>query len=125
MSALPPLQHRVLIVEDDYFLASELSAILLEVGASVLGPVSQAEHALRLATEQEPDCVLLDINLRGELAFALAEHMRDAGVAVIFTTGYDRSVLPETLQDTVCLRKPLDLVVLVDRIRACRRRRLD
>lgn len=125
MSALAPLQHRVLIVEDDYFLASELAAFLQDVGASVLGPVSQSEHALRLATEQEPDCVLLDINLRGELAFALAQHMKDVGVSVIFTTGYDASILPATLQDTVCLRKPVDLGVLIERIRACPRRGLN
>lgn len=125
MSALPPLQRRVLIVEDDYFLAAELAALLQEFGASVLGPVGQAADALRLVSEGEPDCVLLDINLRGELAFGLAEYMQASGITVILTTGYDRWVLPETLQETICLRKPVDLDVLIERIRDCPLRRLN
>lgn len=113
---------RVLVVEDDYLVATELATILRESGAQVLGPVASAAECLRIARQQVPDCVLLDINLRGELAFSLADELRARGIETIFTTGYDSSVLPERLQTSVCLRKPLDLPSLITHIRAHARR---
>jgi CheY-like chemotaxis protein len=65
--------YRLLVVEDDYFVAQHLCTILREAGATVLGPAPNASSARSLTTALRPDCVLLDINLDGEYSFDLAE----------------------------------------------------
>ncbi len=47
-----------------------------------------------LAAESQPDCVLLDVDLKGHFVFELAEELIGRGVPSIFTTGYDASFLP-------------------------------
>src|SRR5262245_34301843 len=81
---------RVLIVEDDYFVANECASLLREQGADVLGPVPDASRGREIIAEETPDCVLLDVNLKGDFAFELASELLDLHIPIIFTTGYDR-----------------------------------
>jgi len=120
-TAGPQLGCRVLIVEDDYFLATELARVLELHGALPLGPVASVEESRRLVAEQAPHVVLLDINLRGESTFGLATELRQRGVATIFTTGYDNAVLPPALRDMDFIRKPVDVPALLNRIRSSMR----
>ena len=54
----------VLIVDDHLILRSGLRLLLeLESGIEVLGDASSAEDALRLASELQPDVILMDIQL--------------------------------------------------------------
>src|SRR5258708_40132427 len=87
--------YRLLVVEDDYFVAQDLCATLRECGATVLGPAPSISSARSLANALRPDCVLLDINLDGELAFNLAKELQAHGVRTVFTTGYDASFVPQ------------------------------
>lgn len=59
-------------------MANEL-AILRHQGATVLRPASSVDGARRLVLGLEPDCVLLDVNLRGESGFPLAEELLHRG----------------------------------------------
>lgn len=110
--------YRVLVVEDDYFVAEELAAALERNGATVLGPASSVEAGRSLAGEHAPDCVLLDVNLRGENAFELADELRERGIFTVFATGYDSDLVPEHLRDANYLRKPLEITAVVRLIRA-------
>ena len=107
----------VLVVEDEYLIAMEIAALLRNHGAQVLGPVPDEARTRELVSEQTPDCVLMDINLKGERVFDLAQHLLDRGLPVIFTTGYDATVLPEPLQGAPCLQKPLDWRALIAMVR--------
>jgi DNA-binding response OmpR family regulator len=98
----------VLVVEDDYFVANESASVLRNHGARVLGPVPDMDRARGLISEEEPDCVLLDVNLKGEMVYALAEDLLHLGIPAVFTTGYDASFLPATLQGMPCLQKPVE-----------------
>jgi len=104
---------RVLIVEDDYFVANECASLLREQGADVLGPVPDAARGREIISDETPDCVLLDVNLKGDFAFELAGELLDLHIPIIFTTGYDRSVLPAGLRNAPCLQKPIESHVLV------------
>ncbi len=57
---------RVLIVEDERLVARELQIRLEENGYRVTGNVASADNALRAASEQVPDIVLMDIHIQGE-----------------------------------------------------------
>jgi CheY-like chemotaxis protein len=116
----------VLVVEDEYLVAMEITTLLRNHGANVMGPIPDAARARALVSARAPDCVLMDINLRGERVFDLAQHLLDRGLPVIFTTGYDATVLPETLQASPHLQKPLDpraLIAMVKRETALLRKR--
>ena len=109
--------YRLLVVEDDYFVAQDLCATLRECGATVLGPAPSISSARSLVNALRPDCVLLDINLDGELAFDLAKELQARGVRTVFTTGYDASFVPQHLRHTVRLQKPVDATALLRSIR--------
>jgi DNA-binding response OmpR family regulator len=106
----------VLVVEDDYFVAKEVASILREHGANVLGPVPDVARGRALLSKNEPDCALLDVNLKGQFVFELAEELLDRGVPPLFTTGYDSSFLPPQLRKAPCLQKPIDSRDLVKAI---------
>jgi DNA-binding response OmpR family regulator len=112
---------RILVVEDDYFIADEICATLRESGAEVLGPAPDIQQGLDVVKSQHIDCAVLDINLHGDLAFSLASELRDRGTPSIFATGYDRSVLPGAFSDSVRLEKPVDLTALLHAVQSvCR-----
>jgi DNA-binding response OmpR family regulator len=108
---------RVLVVEDDYFVASECANALREHGARVLGPVPDMSRARATLSASAPDCVLLDVNLKGEMVFELARELKGQGMPLVFTTGYDTSFLPPVLRDSPCLQKPVDELELVASVR--------
>lgn len=109
---------RVLVVEDDYFIADEICATLRNGGAEVLGPAPDIEHGLDMVKSQRIDCAVLDINLHGHLAFSLASELKRRGTPSIFATGYDSSVLPESFSGSVRLEKPVDLAALLEAVRS-------
>jgi CheY-like chemotaxis protein len=98
----------ILVVEDEYYLADEASAILSQVGADIVGPVPTLRQAqAMLDTDTKIDGALLDVNLRGEQVFELADALHSRGVPFAFATGYDGDVLPDRFVDRVVLSKPV------------------
>jgi CheY-like chemotaxis protein len=57
--------RRVLVVEDEYFVAQQIARAFRELGAQVLGPVPTSEAAIAIAREKKVDAAVLDIHLRG------------------------------------------------------------
>lgn len=99
---------RVLIVEDEYYLADDTRSILSDAGAEVLGPVATvAEASGIIDAERKIDAVLLDVNLRGEMAFEVADTLRSRAIPFAFVTGYDRTALPQRFADAPSLEKPV------------------
>src|SRR5437016_383439 len=56
---------RILIVEDDYFVATDLEHTIREAGYEVVGIAVSAEEAIQLAQEKEPTLAVMDIRLVG------------------------------------------------------------
>jgi len=108
---------RILVVEDDYIVANECSSVLRRHGAQVLGPVPDVSRARAALATELPDCILLDINLKGEMVFDLARELVVRAIPIIFTTGYDSSILPPSLRSRPCLQKPIETRELVQAVR--------
>lgn len=101
---------RVLVAEDEYMLADDLRLELEEVGAIVLGPVGALAEALAvIAAEPHIDGAILDVNLAGEAVYPAADALIARGVPIVFTTGYDRSILPDRFGGVVRCQKPINI----------------
>ncbi len=101
----------VLVVEDEALIGLELEQSLSARGIVVIGPCATIAEALDRIAEHRPDAALLDLNLGGEMSFAVAEALLAlGGVRIVFCTGYDGDrPLPPGLTDVTVLRKPFDL----------------
>jgi CheY-like chemotaxis protein len=98
---------RVLIAEDNLFAAMELEKALSDLGCQPIGPVAQLDQAMRFAQQENLDGALLDIDLRGELVFAVAEELERRRIPVIFASGYDTDdMFPARFVRHPRLRKP-------------------
>ena len=70
----------VIVVEDDPIIALDVEDRLRTLGVSVVRIASSVAHALDLISAQPPDFALLDVGLRHETSFAVAEKLRALGV---------------------------------------------
>lgn len=101
-------RRRVLVVEDDFFVASSLALCLEADGIEVIGPAASVTAALELIARDEAiDGAVLDINLNGEMVYPVAETLRGRGVPYVFTTGYDMRSVAQQEADTPCFEKPV------------------
>ncbi|MEY8839454.1 response regulator [Cribrihabitans sp. XS_ASV171] len=107
-------EKRILVVEDEYLVAADLSETLQELGATVVGPVSSVQEALAAVTsDQTLDGATLDVTLGQEKSFGVAEALQKRGVPFVLLTGYDDRSLPENLRDVPRCDKPFDVHKLV------------
>lgn len=96
---------RVLVVEDSWHVANALKTLLEELGIDVAGPASSLQEAERLLATRAPQLAIIDINLKGEMAYGLIDRLNDRGVGVVVISGY---AVPQVAQSKVAavLQKP-------------------
>lgn len=106
---------RVLVVEDNPVIAFDIDDALRDVGAEVVGPALDLTSGLRLARAegQELDGAVLDIDLRGEMVWPLAQLLRNEDIPVVFVSADCRDPLPEAFRDTHCLSKPAPSATII------------
>lgn len=98
---------RVLVVEDQWHVANALRSLLEVEGMEVSGPAGKTADAHRLADEHKPELAVVDINLKGEMAYSLIDDLHDRGVRVVVISGY--AVLPRlSAKVAAVLQKPFN-----------------
>jgi DNA-binding response OmpR family regulator len=84
---------RILVVEDEVLIGEDVSNTLKSHGYEVIGIANSAQQAVRMAIANEPDLVLMDVRIRGDLdgfeAHRLVEDAIGKPVPVIFLTASD------------------------------------
>src|SRR5579875_2422360 len=105
---------RILLVEDEYYIASDLKRMLSQRGAAPVGPAADLPTGLSLAATEDLDAAVLDVNLGETRSFAIADCLKARGVPYILLTGYDSWSLPARYQDAPRLEKPYFDQKLVD-----------
>ena len=105
---MPLRGGRVLIVEDDYFIAQDLASSFENAGIQILGPVPSLEGALAALGQERIDGAVLDINLDGEKVYELADALITGGVPVVFVTGYERPSIPACYSAVPLCLKPVE-----------------
>jgi CheY-like chemotaxis protein len=93
---------RILIAEDDPFVAQDLRNRLETLDYAIADTASTAQEAVKLAQRLKPDLVLMDIQLPGEMdGIQAAGQIRAFHVPIVYVTGFwdgpllDRAKLTE------------------------------
>lgn len=89
-------ETRILIVEDEFIVASDIESRLLDLGYSVVGKADTGEKGIELARSLTPDLILMDVHLRGSMdgITAATEIRQSFNLPVVFLTAYaDESTL--------------------------------
>src|SRR5579875_3417492 len=82
--------ERILVVEDESIVAKNIQSRLKKLGYNVLALVSSGEEAIRRAEQTQPDLVLMDIVLKGDIdgVEAAKEIRARLNIPIIFLTAY-------------------------------------
>jgi PAS domain S-box-containing protein len=87
---------RILIGEAEVIIAADIAGLLRDLGYEVVGMVTRGEEAVRAAEETNPDLILMDIRLEGEIdgVEASAQIRSRMDIPVVYLTAYaDKDVL--------------------------------
>ncbi len=107
---------RVLLVEDSWQVADALKLLLEKTGLIVSGPVATAKEAQALVAEHAPQLAIVDVNLKGEMAYALMDWLHQRGIKVLVISGY--ADLPRPLRKFgAILHKPFTADALLTTLR--------
>ena len=111
-------KSRILIVEDEPFIALTLEDMLDDLGFAHAGTVSHVSDAVAMIESEPVDCALLDVNLGSEKIDPVADLLASRGCPFIFTTGYGRSGIPASHAERPVLQKPFRMDDLASILRA-------
>lgn len=104
-----PRRQRILIVEDEPFIALTLEAMLSELGFEVAGCAGQISAALELISREQIDGAILDVNLGLQRIDPVADILASRACPFFFTTGYGISGVPTRHAGRVVLQKPFGM----------------
>lgn len=107
----------VLVVEDDFYQATDTREAFELAGAVVIGPFSTVAAATKAVAQTPPDGAVLDIDLGGGPEFDLARDLKRRGIPTLFVSGHPASVLPADLSDLPHLEKPAERPAIVKALR--------
>lgn len=111
----PDLQGlRILVVEDEYFIAEEMAEVLSGAGADVVGPLATVAGALRAVREERLNAAILDVNLGGQMVWPVVEALGNRGLPVVLSTGYDAGALPPPYLGLPRCEKPINPRLVVE-----------
>jgi CheY-like chemotaxis protein len=112
-SSGPLAGRRVLVIEDEYFLADDIARALGGLGARIVGPFGDLNEATEAVDRDTAiDAAIVDINLHNEMVFPLARVLRMRGVPFVFTSGYDKGLIGAEFHDVKLWIKPLDIAAV-------------
>jgi CheY-like chemotaxis protein len=98
--------RRILVVEDDYLVASLIQDVLESAGCVVSGPIPRLPQAVDAAKAEACDAAVLDVNLGGTRVFPVAEVLTQRHIPFVFVTGYGANALPDEHHGRPMIRKP-------------------
>jgi CheY-like chemotaxis protein len=100
--------RQILIVEDNFLVATAIAQMLETRGFEIIGPVGTVRDALALVKNCERiDGAVLDVNLHGTMAYPIVDALRSKSVPLVFMTGYDRRSIEPGYADVPCMQKPV------------------
>jgi len=111
--------RHILVVEDDFTIASNLTKSLEKLGASIIGPANSVASAMALIeSAAKLDAAVLDIHLGSQKVFLVPQALLARGVPFVFTTGYSQASLPRAFAKQDLCEKPINTRALAQLLSA-------
>jgi DNA-binding response OmpR family regulator len=107
---------RVLVVEDEFLVATLIEDMLQSAGCVVSGPIPRLAEALDAVDRGSYDAAILDVNLGGERIDPVAQALSYRNVPFAFLTGYSTGSLPGEYAERPYLRKPFKITDLLSTV---------
>ncbi len=104
----------ILIVDDETLIALLLEDMLVDMGCNIVGPAPSVTQAMALIDSEGDtiDGALLDINLRGELVYPVADALIALEVPFVFVSGYASHGIDPRYAAVSALAKPISMATL-------------
>ncbi|MBM0103103.1 hypothetical protein JM946_00015 [Steroidobacter sp. S1-65] len=113
-----PCALKLLIVEDEWLIASETALQIVDAGWQVVGPSATVAIALKLIEVAAIDGAVLDIHLRdGERSLGIAAALRERDIPFLFASGHAAKEQRPGFEDVPVLAKPYSSSQLVAAVR--------
>ena len=111
----PPDRPKVLVVEDEFIIALDLSETVQDLGYELEGPFEGKEAAIEAIEEGMPDLAILDVFTADGEVYPLADKLVEAGVPIVFHSGHVTPAEVRALYpDAVACAKPCPPDRLID-----------
>ncbi len=107
---------KVLVVEDEFLVATLIEDMLHAAGCIVSGPIPRLGEALDAVDRETYDAAILDVNLGGDRIDPVARARSCRKVPFAFVTGYGSSSLPGDYAGRPHLRKPFRMTDLLNTV---------
>ena len=88
MQSAAPERPKVLVVEDEFIIALDVSETVRDLGYALEGPFPDKEKAFLAIEDELPDCAILDVFTGDGEVYPLADVLTEAGVQIIFHSGH-------------------------------------
>jgi CheY-like chemotaxis protein len=116
------LNSKILIVEDEIIVAKDLKQLLENLSYNIVGITANGRDALKITGETNPDLILMDIMLKGELdGIETAQTIRNLyNIPFIYLTGsHDNTILEraEKTKPVGYITKPFDDISIQNSIK--------
>jgi len=104
------MSKTVLLVEDEFLIAMDLTLVLERHGWIVIGPAATVKKALALLQIQLPSVALLDVTLKDGTVTPVAEALRASDVPFVIASAYEtpEDVGGAVLAGAINVGKPTD-----------------
>jgi two-component system LytT family response regulator/two-component system response regulator LytT len=118
-----PQGLRAVVVDDEQLAREEVCFLLGEAGVEVVGQAADGLEALQAIETEDPDLVMLDVQMPGITGFEVARRLVDAGTRsqLVFVTAFDQHAVKAFEINAVdYLLKPVEagrLNTAVERVR--------
>ena len=103
---MPLHGQRILLVEDNIFVAFDIKRILSEARGVVVGPAATLTQAIKLAEMSTPSLAVLDFRLGCHNSLPMAAKLLEAGVPFMFYTASDLSAISAAWPRVPIVAKP-------------------
>lgn len=80
-------QRKVLVVEDEIFVALDVAATVEDANGTVVGPVGTVRQAIDLISKQPVDAAILDVNFADGDLEPILDHLKSQNIFVVIHTG--------------------------------------
>ena len=106
MPATMTAQRKILVVEDEPLIAMMLEDFLESLGHDVSATCDSVAEALVHANKGGFDLAILDVNLKGEHVWPVAERLREKNIPFVIATGGHVDPPPPEFNDAPVIEKP-------------------